>query len=135
MHLHSFRLQEQLVAPEESCENQNTLRRSSFHIRRVACLLLKHASFILLFVRGEDAIRVLLSLHRVLSLRVSVGWSPRLQARLESVPRLLVDDATGLSGLGVSSRSCTPSRICLMVMPGFQASSSLRMLKHTVPDG
>lgn len=71
--------------------------------------------------------------------------SPRLEARAiknESMPAMptvvkmrYASSWAGLNGLGESRRSCTPSKICLMVMPGFHASSSFRMLRHTVPDG
>jgi len=37
--------------------------------------------------------------------------------------------------LGASSSSCTPSKICLMVIEGRHCSSSLRMLRQTVPEG
>ena len=41
----------------------------------------------------------------------------------------------GDAGLGESSKSCTPSKICFTVIEGRQPSSSLRMLRHTVPLG
>ena len=49
--------------------------------------------------------------------------------------RLYASACAGDSGLGSLRRSCTPNRICLMVIAGFHASSSLRIDKHTVPDG
>lgn len=68
--------------------------------------------------------------------------SPRLEARAlknasmpTDVKMRYASSWAGLNGLGESRRSCTPSKICLMVMPGFHASSSFRMLRHTVPDG
>mmetsp|Transcript_16978 Transcript_16978/g.19299 ORF Transcript_16978/g.19299 Transcript_16978/m.19299 type:complete len:108 (+) Transcript_16978:1033-1356(+) len=41
----------------------------------------------------------------------------------------------GLLGLGLSSNSCMPRRICFKVMEGLQSSSAFRIDKHTVPDG
>lgn len=49
--------------------------------------------------------------------------------------RLYASACAGESGFGSSSRSCTPRRICLIVMAGFHPSSSFRMDKQTVPDG
>lgn len=41
----------------------------------------------------------------------------------------------GDSGFGSSRRSWIPSRICLMVMAGLQASSSFKIDRQTVPEG
>lgn len=57
------------------------------------------------------------------------------QSSITEVKMRYASSCAGLNGFGESRRSCTPSRICLMVMPGFQASSSFRILRHTVPDG
>src|SRR6266566_4341570 len=45
--------------------------------------------------------------------------------------RLYASACAGDSGLGSLSRSWTPRRICLIVMAGFHASSSLRMERQT----
>lgn len=37
--------------------------------------------------------------------------------------------------LGESSKSCIPINICFSVIDGLHCSSSLRILRHTVPDG
>ena len=37
--------------------------------------------------------------------------------------------------LGVVNRSCTPSKICLIVIAGLQSLSSSSIDKHIVPDG
>eukprot|EP00963_Diacronema_lutheri_P003457 scaffold283_cov316-Pavlova_lutheri.AAC.27 len=44
-------------------------------------------------------------------------------------------DWAGLFGLALSSICCMPTRICFTEMDGFQSSSSLMMLKQTVPEG
>ena len=36
---------------------------------------------------------------------------------------------------GLSSSSCTPTKICFTVIDGFQALSSFKMLRHTFPEG
>lgn len=49
--------------------------------------------------------------------------------------KLYASACAGDSGLTSSRSIWMPRRICLMVMAGFQASSSLRIERQTVPDG
>ena len=49
--------------------------------------------------------------------------------------RLYASACAGDSGFTSSSSIWMPRRICLMVMAGFQASSSLRIDRQTVPEG
>lgn len=54
---------------------------------------------------------------------------------LSFLKRLYASACAGDSGFGSFSKSCTPSRICLIVMAGFHASSSFRIDRQTVPEG
>jgi hypothetical protein len=56
-------------------------------------------------------------------------------ATLSFLKRLYASAWAGESGLTSSSSIWIPRRICLMVMAGFQASSSLRIERQTVPEG
>jgi hypothetical protein len=49
--------------------------------------------------------------------------------------RLYASAWAGDSGFGSSRRAWMPRRICLMVIAGFQPSSSFRIERQTVPDG
>lgn len=49
--------------------------------------------------------------------------------------RLYASACAGDSGFGSLSRSWIPRRICLIVIAGFQASSSFRIERQTVPEG
>ena len=49
--------------------------------------------------------------------------------------KLYASACAGLSGFTSSSSIWMPSRISLIVMAGFQPSSSLRMERQTVPEG
>ena len=49
--------------------------------------------------------------------------------------RLYASACAGDSGFGSFSRSWIPRRICLIVIAGFQASSSFRIERQTVPEG
>lgn len=49
--------------------------------------------------------------------------------------RLYASAWAGDSGLGSFSKSWMPRRICLMVIAGFQPSSSFNIDRQTVPDG
>lgn len=56
-------------------------------------------------------------------------------ACLSFLKRLNASACAGESGFGSSSSDWMPSRISLIVIAGFQPSSSLRMLRQTVPEG
>jgi hypothetical protein len=49
--------------------------------------------------------------------------------------RLNASACAGESGFGSSSSDWMPSKISLIVIAGFQPSSSFRMLRQTVPEG
>jgi len=82
-------------------------------------------------------------LRRSLSYRVRYGAGLSLTilriffsyAALSFLNRLKASACAGDSGFGSSSSDWMPSRISLMVIAGFQPSSSLRIERQTVPDG
>lgn len=83
--------------------------------------------------------------HAVASLKLMHGQGARLSLTIcltfrsyacrSFLNRLYASACAGDSGFTSSSSIWIPSRICLIVMAGFQASSSFRMDRQTVPDG
>lgn len=68
-------------------------------------------------------------------LSLTIVFTFRSYAARSFLNRLNASACAGDSGFGSFSRSWIPSRICLIVMAGFQPSSSLRIERQTVPEG